>query len=58
MDLAIFAVHVSGAASILGAINMITTFLNMRAPGMTLLKVHLFSLPVFVTAGLILLALA
>ena len=57
MDLAIFAVHVSGASSILGAINMITTFLNMRAPGMTLFKVPLFSLSIFVTAWLILLAL-
>jgi len=57
MDLAIFAVHVSGASSVLGAINMITTFLNMRAPGMTLFKVPLFSWSIFVTAWLILLAL-
>lgn len=57
MDLAIFAVHVSGASSIVGAINIITTFLNMRAPGMTLFKVPLFAWPVFITAWLILLAL-
>ncbi len=57
MDLAIFAVHVSGASSILGSINMITTFLNMRAPGMTIFKVPLFSWSIFVTAWLILLAL-
>ena len=36
---------------------MITTFLNMRAPGMTLFKVPLFSWSIFVTAWLILLAL-
>ncbi|AEM41808.1 cytochrome c oxidase subunit I [Ketogulonicigenium vulgare] len=57
MDLAIFAVHLSGASSIMGAINMITTFLNMRAPGMTLHKVPLFSWSIFITAWLILLAL-
>ncbi|MDB6177449.1 cytochrome c oxidase subunit I [Paracoccus sp. Z330] len=57
MDLAIFAVHVSGASSIVGAINIITTFLNMRAPGMTLFKVPLFAWSVFITAWLILLAL-
>ena len=57
MDLAIFAVHVSGASSIRGAINMITTVLNMRAPLLTLFKVPLFSWSIFVTAWLILLAL-
>ena len=41
MDLAIFAIRV-GIVNI-GAINMIKTFLNMRAPGMTLHKL-LFSL--------------
>uniref|UniRef100_UPI0039B89AAB cbb3-type cytochrome c oxidase subunit I n=1 Tax=Albidovulum sp. TaxID=1872424 RepID=UPI0039B89AAB len=57
MDLAIFAVHMSGASSILGSINMITTFLNMRAPGMTLHKVPLFAWSIFVTAWMILLCL-
>ncbi len=56
-DFAIFAVHLSGATSILGAINMITTFLNMRAPGMSLLKVPLFVWSIVVTAFMILLAL-
>ncbi len=57
MDFAIFAVHLSGASSILGSINMITTFLNMRAPGMTLHKTPLFAWSIFVTAFLILLSL-
>ncbi|MDE2790345.1 MAG: cytochrome c oxidase subunit 1 [Paracoccaceae bacterium] len=57
MDFAIFAVHVSGASSILGSINMITTFLNMRAPGMTLHKTPLFAWSIFVTGFLILLSL-
>jgi heme/copper-type cytochrome/quinol oxidase subunit 1 len=34
VDLAIFSLHLAGASSILGAINFITTILNMRAPGM------------------------
>jgi cytochrome c oxidase subunit I len=38
MDMAIFAIHIMGASSIMGAINIVTTILNMRAPGMTLMK--------------------
>ncbi len=36
--MAIFAIHLMGASSIMGAINVIVTILNMRAPGMTLLQ--------------------
>ena len=50
VDLAIFALHLAGASSILGAANFITTIFNMRAPGMTLHK-----MPLFVWAMLILL---
>ena len=46
-----------GQGAIAGAINIITTFLNMRAPGMTLFKVPLFAWSVFITAWLILLSL-
>ncbi|MGC9237998.1 MAG: cbb3-type cytochrome c oxidase subunit I, partial [Thiomonas sp.] len=42
MDLTIFAVHLLGASSILGSINIIVTILNLRAPGMTLMKMPLF----------------
>ena len=41
MDLTIFAVHLLGMSSILGSINIITTILNMRAPGMTLVRTAL-----------------
>jgi cytochrome c oxidase subunit 1 len=40
MDFTIFAVHILGASSIMGAINIIVTVLNMRAPGMTLDLAH------------------
>src|SRR6266850_1072575 len=42
MDLTIFAIHILGMSSILGSINIITTILNMRAPGMTLMRMPLF----------------
>jgi heme/copper-type cytochrome/quinol oxidase subunit 1 len=42
VDLAIFSLHLSGISSMLGRINIITTIINMRAPGMTLHKMPLF----------------
>jgi cytochrome c oxidase subunit I len=53
MDLAIFAVHIMGASSIMGSINIITTILNMRAPGMTLMKMPLFVWTWLITAYLL-----
>ena len=57
VDFAIFAIHLSGASSIMSSINFITTIFNMRAPGMTLHKMPLFAWSVLVTAFLLLLAL-
>ncbi len=50
------AVFLVGASSIMGAINYITTVMNMRAPGMTLFRMPLTTWSVFVTAVLVLLA--
>ena len=52
-DFFIFAVHMLGFSSIMGAINIIATVLNMRAPGMTLMKMPLFVWTWFITAFLL-----
>ncbi|SMC29175.1 cytochrome c oxidase subunit 1 [Andreprevotia lacus DSM 23236] len=53
MDFAIFAIHLLGISSIMGSINIVTTILNMRAPGMTLLKMPMFAWTSLVTAYLL-----
>jgi cytochrome c oxidase subunit 1 len=52
-DMVIFAVHLLGASSIMGSINIITTILNMRAPGMTLMKMPMFVWTWLITAYLL-----
>ena len=53
MDAGIFAMHILGASSIMGSINIIVTILNMRAPGMTLMKMPLFCWTWLITAYLL-----
>src|SRR5574338_737299 len=53
MDMTIFAIHILGISSIMGAINIVVTILNMRAPGMTLMKMPLFCWTWLITAYLL-----
>lgn len=53
MDLTIFAIHILGLSSIMGSINIVVTILNMRAPGMTMMKMPLFAWTMLVTAYLL-----
>ena len=49
----IFAIHIMGASSIMGSVNIIATVLNMRAPGMTLMKMPMFCWTWLITAFLL-----
>ena len=48
----ILAIHILGISSIMGSINIVATILNMRAPGMTLMKMPIFTWTWLVTAYL------
>ena len=51
------ACMITGIASLTGAINLIVTVLNMRAPGMTLMKMPVFTWMILVTQFLLLFAI-
>ncbi|HEY7025179.1 MAG TPA: cytochrome c oxidase subunit I [Candidatus Limnocylindrales bacterium] len=54
MDMWIVGIGLTGISSILGAVNFIATLFTRRAPGMTMLRVPIFTWGVLVTAVLIL----
>ena len=49
--------QITGIASLTGAINLIVTVINMRAPGMTLMKMPIFTWMILVTQFLLLFAI-
>lgn len=52
-DFFIFSIHLLGFSSIMGAINIIATILNMRAPGMKLMTMPVFCWSWLITAFLL-----
>lgn len=57
MDLAIFSIHLAGAASIMGSINFIVTIVNMRAPGLKLTSMPLFVWGILIASILLVITL-
>ncbi len=55
-DLWVVGLAVGGVGTILGAVNFITTILTMRAPGMTMFRMSIFSWNILLTSILVLLA--
>jgi cytochrome c oxidase subunit 1 len=57
MDFYAIGLQLTGIASLVGAINLVVTVLNMRAPGMTMMKMPVFTWMGFVTQLLLVFAL-
>jgi cytochrome c oxidase subunit 1 len=55
-DLWVLGLTISGLGTILGGVNFITTIFTMRAPGMTMFRMSIFSWNVLLTSILVLLA--
>jgi cytochrome c oxidase subunit I len=53
-DMWIVGLTISGLGTILGAVNMITTVLTLRAPGMTMFRMPVFTWNIMVTSLLVL----
>src|SRR5690554_2068041 len=49
----VFSMHIMGMSSIMGAINVIVTIVNMRAPGMGFMKMPMFAWTWLITAFLL-----
>ena len=55
-DLWVMGLYVMGLSTILGAVNFITTILTMRAPGMTMFRMPIFTWNILVTSIMVLIA--
>ena len=56
IDFYILGLQISGMGSLIGGINFLATIINMRAPGMTFMRMPLFTWTTFVASALILFA--
>jgi cytochrome c oxidase subunit 1 len=55
-NLWVFGLAMSGFGTILGAVNFITTIITMRAPGMTMFRMPIFTWNILITSILVLIA--
>jgi cytochrome c oxidase subunit I len=53
-DMWVIGLAISGLGTILGAVNMITTILTLRAPGMTMFRMPVFTWNIMITSLLVL----
>ena len=51
-----FGLQIAGLGTLIGGINFLVTIINMRAPGMTYMRMPLFTWSAFVTSALVLFA--
>ncbi|WP_066176328.1 cytochrome c oxidase subunit I [Bacillus marinisedimentorum] len=56
IDFYVLGLQISGAGTLIAGINFLVTIINMRAPGMTYMRMPLFTWTTFVTSALILFA--
>ncbi|MFE8703677.1 cytochrome c oxidase subunit I [Cytobacillus sp. FJAT-54145] len=56
IDFYALGLQISGAGTLIGGINFLVTIINMRAPGMTYMRMPLFTWSTFVASALILFA--
>lgn len=55
-DFYVLGLQIAGIGTLIGGINFLVTIINMRAPGLTYMRLPMFTWSAFVTSGLIVLA--
>ncbi len=56
VDYYVLGLQISGIGSLIGGINFLVTIINMRAPGMSFMRMPMFTWTAFITSALILFA--
>ncbi|TXK76397.1 cytochrome c oxidase subunit I [Paenibacillus sp. N3.4] len=55
-DFYVLGLQIAGIGTLIGGINFLVTIINMRAPGLTFMRMPMFTWTAFITSGLIVLA--
>nr|WP_207953133.1 cytochrome c oxidase subunit I [Paenibacillus agricola] len=56
VDFYVLGLQIAGLGTLIGGINFLVTIINMRAPGMTYMRMPMFTWTIFITSALILFA--